>query len=139
MSLIFTGFSFMRYRNTFSCFQWCCVLQINWMYWLVIYAPFDLCQYVLYSNFNPPPTSDYCKNNLLVLVQGRHEKSGELGNPGSWKFFRDCGIFWTKITHFMCRNRGIRMEVWKQTYHIKIWKMYCLRISKLKSLKATNN
>ena len=34
----------------------------------------------------------------------------------------------------MCRNLGIQLEVWKQTYHIKLWKMYSLRISKLKPL-----
>ena len=53
----------------------------------------------------------------------RHEKSGDLGDPGSWKFSEIAEIFWTKITRFMYGNLGIQMEVWKHTYHIKLWKM----------------
>ena len=37
------------------------------------------------------------QDELNKFLETRHEKSGDLGDPGSRKFFRDCGNFVIKI------------------------------------------
>ena len=80
---------------------------------------------------------DFCCGEKAI--KSRHEKSGNLGDPGSRKIFRDCGNFVTKITCFMCGNLGVEMKVWKQKYQI-VENVKPIRISnKLKTLIATIN